>query len=122
MYRVAEPKIKTDDYGEVIKVEDFTLTFQDDGAKSKDTKMEVEEAPEVPSKCAVEEREVLVRCSISYIDFEGLADGRSVRELLLAVAPKKTVCYLLSFIFVVSFFFFFFFIISPELPPLTPPL
>jgi len=65
--------------------------------------MEVEEVPEVPTKCVTEIRDLWVRCGLHYIDFEGLADGRSVKEILSMVSPQKMVA--IFFLFCSGCFF-----------------
>eukprot|EP00611_Tribonema_gayanum_P021551 TRINITY_DN416_c0_g1_i1.p1 TRINITY_DN416_c0_g1~~TRINITY_DN416_c0_g1_i1.p1 ORF type:complete len:651 (+),score=190.70 TRINITY_DN416_c0_g1_i1:1279-3231(+) len=45
----------------------------------------------LPSKVVLQERELVVRARVAYIDMEGLSDGRSVRNLLATVGPRQLV-------------------------------
>lgn len=36
--------------------------------------------------------QVQVKCGLTYMDFEGRSDGRSVKSILAHVAPLKLVC------------------------------
>lgn len=65
-----------------------------DGTLQQDaTAEQTEDAKEdaVPSKYVEQETIVDVRCSVKYIDFEGLSDGKSIGLILQRVAPKKLV-------------------------------
>ena len=55
---------------------------------------EEEEEPEVPSKYISYDTMLEVRCTVKYLDFEGLSDGKSVKTILQHVAPKKLVLHL----------------------------
>ena len=50
-----------------------------------------DEADKVPSKYIVQKLHVQVRCGIIFIDFEGRSDGKSVKNLLTGVSPRKMV-------------------------------
>jgi cleavage and polyadenylation specificity factor subunit 2 len=47
---------------------------------------------ETPTKYVSFEERVAVRCMLQYIDFEGLTDGRSIKQILSRIAPRKLVC------------------------------
>jgi hypothetical protein len=40
------------------------------------------------------EDSIAIKCMLQYIDFEGLTDGRSIRNILAKIAPRKLVCVL----------------------------
>ncbi|KAI9160425.1 hypothetical protein LWI28_007987 [Acer negundo] len=90
-----------DDFGEVINPDDYVIKDEDmnqaamnfggnmdgkldEGATSLmlDTK---------PSKVVSNELTVQVKCSLIYLDYEGRADGRSIKTILAHVAPLKLV-------------------------------
>ena len=50
---------------------------------------EEEEAQEVPTKLVSETREVHIRATILTVDFEGKADGKSVRTLITQSSPRR---------------------------------
>jgi len=52
---------------------------------------EEEEVHEVPTKLVSETCEVIIRATILSIDFEGKADGKSVRTLITQTAPRRVV-------------------------------
>ncbi len=45
--------------------------------------------PEVPGKFVADEAEIHVRCKVQFVDFEGLTDGRSIKNILPQVQPKS---------------------------------
>ncbi|KAI8324141.1 hypothetical protein GQ54DRAFT_244893, partial [Martensiomyces pterosporus] len=44
-----------------------------------------------PTKLLKEERQVQLKCRLSFIDLEGRSDGRSVRNILVQIEPKRLV-------------------------------
>jgi len=46
---------------------------------------------EVPMKSIKEEITINIHCKVQYIDFEGLSDGKSIKNIITKVGPKKTV-------------------------------
>jgi len=93
MFPVVEHRFKSDEYGEIIQPDDFVMASVpevSEADKNKKDRMEMEEIlPDIPSKCLVEEVDLTIKCTMKYIDFEGLADGRSIKEYLKLVAAKK---------------------------------
>lgn len=49
---------------------------------------------ETPTKYVSFEENITIRCMLQYIDFEGLTDGRSIRNILARIAPRKLVCWI----------------------------
>lgn len=97
MFPYKEERLKWDDYGEIIKIEDYTInevTIPDEPetnmAEIKE-EMEILEIKEPPTKSITEIREVEVKCSIRYIDFEGRSDGESVKRILSLVKPRQLI-------------------------------
>ena len=96
------------DYGQEIDIETFhqisqmssgmpTLepmketTAVDDLAVAHIEEDEEEEPQEVPTKLVTETREINIRATIITVDFEGKADGKSVRTLITQAAPRRVV-------------------------------
>ena len=48
-------------------------------------------AAEVPTKVVSREVDVEVRCSVQYMDYVGLADGRSIRNIIARVGPHSLI-------------------------------
>ncbi|XP_050295104.1 probable cleavage and polyadenylation specificity factor subunit 2 [Anthonomus grandis grandis] len=100
MYPFKEEKIKCDEYGEIVKLEDYKLAEVnpeiEDNKENLDIKREeddddVIEIPQVPSKCVALERTIQVNCQVQYIDFEGRSDGESLIKILSQLRPRRVV-------------------------------
>jgi cleavage and polyadenylation specificity factor subunit 2 len=129
MYLAKDVHTTWDDYGEVIRLEDFlagstnsagvfipllaSSETGDDGgaamnsaanarpiaanqpAKDEDVVMEEEEEAleeeDFPSKDVEEDVELNVLCSVLVVPFEGRVDGRSLRNILTRVMPRKII-------------------------------
>lgn len=96
MYPHTEHKIEWEDYGEHDEfLEKMALETQDgkpiENGKDTPDKMEIEEETKIPTKIVTTKINVNVQCVIKYIDFEGRADGRSIKTILTHVAPRKLV-------------------------------
>jgi len=98
MFPFHEEKIKYDDYGEVIRYEDF-MDVSESVAQGVDLSspppdQEPEDEPEtteVPTKCVSSLQNFKVNASIQYIDFEGRTDGESIYKLLTALRPRRII-------------------------------
>jgi cleavage and polyadenylation specificity factor subunit 2 len=118
MFPVHEPRVRVDDYGEMIDPRaymreeeqnaiEFSALQKEDGEKedmevSKEESMleseqyhggqglKLEDA--VPSKYVEYKMDLKVCCQVVYIDFEGRSDGKSIKNILAQVAPRKLVC------------------------------
>lgn len=104
MFPALEQKRRFDDYGEIINPDDYTskenidaniqaadLTLPQDRMDVDQDQREEPAVPEIPSKFVSEDREVHVRCRVTYIDFEGLTDGRSIKNILPQIQPRKLI-------------------------------
>ncbi|KAJ3343248.1 hypothetical protein HDU93_009232 [Gonapodya sp. JEL0774] len=110
MFPTSEVRRKWDEYGEVIDPEQYIgkeLHFGNAEAirvrsaeKGREDSMDVDmpstsetdaAVPDVPSKYVTEDRTLQVRCTVRYVDMEGLADGRSVRNILPGLRAKKII-------------------------------
>jgi cleavage and polyadenylation specificity factor subunit 2 len=98
IYPFHEEKIKCDEYGEIIKPEEYKLAEivpeAEDNKENVVIKKEEEVVPEVteaPSKCIILQRTVQVNCQVQYIDFEGRSDGESLMKILSQLRPRRVV-------------------------------
>jgi len=98
MYPCHEEKIKYDDYGEIIRPEDFMDTSEP--VNNLDSHMlhpqeeeeeEVQDKEEVPTKCVASTQNFAVKCGVQFIDFEGRTDGESIFKLLQQLRPRRTI-------------------------------
>jgi len=98
MFPYFEDKIKFDEYGEIIRPEDYVIAESEDQEMAdysdkpkKETNEEMEELPECPTKCITTTTTLAVNASILYIDFEGRSDGKSILKLIESMKPKRTI-------------------------------
>ncbi|CAG9860487.1 unnamed protein product [Phyllotreta striolata] len=98
MYPFKEDKIKSDEYGEIVKAEDYKLA--EISAETEDNKEnivikkeeeEITEITEQPTKCIILQRTVQVSCQVQYIDFEGRSDGESLMKILTQLKPRRVI-------------------------------
>jgi len=104
MYPLKEEKIKWDDYGEIIKEEDFKFAenassvlpgFGDDGATSKDAADGADansgDLTDVPTKCLMSNKTLEILANVVFIDFEGRSDGESVKRIISQMRPRQLI-------------------------------
>ncbi|KAK7208303.1 beta-lactamase-like protein [Myxozyma melibiosi] len=115
MFPYIPKRVRRDPYGEVIKIEDYVRAEERDdvrmedanggedggkgglgkiGMKRKWTQERAEEEERtvvIPSKTVSERRVVNVRCEVTYIEYEGLADARSFQMIIPQVQPRKLI-------------------------------
>ncbi|RKP25933.1 beta-lactamase-like protein, partial [Syncephalis pseudoplumigaleata] len=104
MFPFTERRRRFDDYGETIQqdhyMQDIEKLEQDAGrvpqgqpnfGAAGGAVAMAEKKAEPPCKYLVEMRTVHVQCQVQFIDFEGLADGRSIKTILAQVAPRKLI-------------------------------
>lgn len=98
MYPCHEEKIKYDDYGEIIRLEDFMDTTEPVNNLESHVPLQQPEEPEeavdreeVPTKCVSSVQNFAVNCKVQFIDFEGRTDGESIKKLLHQLKPRKVV-------------------------------
>jgi cleavage and polyadenylation specificity factor subunit 2 len=95
MFPCREDKVIWDEYGEHIRHEDYqqkelleAVPMEADNVAEKTE----EPAPAVtPTKCVSQKMVLPIRCSLSFIDFEGLSDGESVKRILSIVKPRQLI-------------------------------
>ncbi|RZF43077.1 hypothetical protein LSTR_LSTR001255 [Laodelphax striatellus] len=92
-----EAKTKFDEYGEIIKPEDYKLADVNPEGEDNKENFEVKEEDltidmtEVPTKCVSFTKTVQVSCSVQFIDFEGRSDGESMMKILSQLKPRRLV-------------------------------
>merc|ERR1719414_2254724 len=108
MFPFHEEKLRWDDYGEIIKPEDWIDTSMDasaanaaattDNAEDKDdadangTKDGVGGgAQEVPTKCVSTMTKIQIKAQVAFIDFEGRSDGESIHKIIAKMKPRRVI-------------------------------
>ncbi|DBA01353.1 TPA: hypothetical protein N0F65_001592 [Lagenidium giganteum] len=101
MFFATEKKIEWDEYGEIIVPDDYkdmTLAANRPARKGYvdadgDAEMaEVEVAQDTrPTKTVTNEVTVMISARVMEVDFDGLADGRAIRNCLSNVKPRKLI-------------------------------
>lgn len=106
MFPYIEEKVKWDDYGEVIKPEDYTVISKIDLRKGQNKdepvivqKREDEEEvynpndhiEEMPTKCVEFRNRIEVCCRVEFIEYEGISDGESTKKLLAGLNPRQLI-------------------------------
>ncbi|XP_072031108.1 cleavage and polyadenylation specificity factor subunit 2-like [Amphiura filiformis] len=99
MFPFLEERIRWDDYGEIIKPEDYMVAdnqeSEEDKAKTDEEGMDTDDQGDgeidVPTKCVAKEVTVDIKASITFIDFEGRSDGESMKKLITQVKPRQLI-------------------------------
>jgi len=95
MFPCVEEKIKYDDYGEIIRIEDFLMDTSEPSDNVQEAVEEYEEdvpdKEEVPTKCVSTVQNFQINCGIQYIDFEGRTDGESIMKLTAQLKPRRII-------------------------------
>ncbi|VDM96391.1 unnamed protein product [Thelazia callipaeda] len=98
-----EEKTRWDDYGEIIRPEEYMVTdtpvvpqipidHKENADVSTDGQLvPVYEEREWPSKCVSQIMKMEVFCKVDFIDFEGRSDGESVKKILSQIKPKQLI-------------------------------
>lgn len=103
MFPCYESKIRWDDYGETIRLEDWA-EFKPEEDKDESAKAvalshaaampataEENEAGEIPTKCVASKLNLNLKAQIQYLDFEGRSDGESVLKLVQQLKPRRVI-------------------------------
>ncbi|CAG5133239.1 unnamed protein product, partial [Candidula unifasciata] len=113
MYPYIEEKVKADEYGEVIRPEDYIIAENqtvdeetkdvEEGVGPSDSQiydtyfytarykwMKVNVA-EVPTKCISSTVTLDINARVQFIDFEGRSDGKSIKKYLSQIRPKQLI-------------------------------
>lgn len=97
MFPYVEERMKWDEYGEVIRPEDYiigeTATTEENISTEKlvAESDQLQDVSEVPTKCIAVTVTLDINASIQYIDFEGRTDGESMRKILSQIKPRQLV-------------------------------
>ncbi|XP_022083164.1 cleavage and polyadenylation specificity factor subunit 2-like [Acanthaster planci] len=99
MFPFHEERIRWDEYGELIKPEDYMVTemaqAEEEKTKAEEDGFDGEDVGEagadIPTKCVSREVTLEVKCSVNFIDFEGRSDGESIKKLISQVKPRQLI-------------------------------
>lgn len=96
MFPSKEEKVKWDDYGEIIRLEDFMILevnqMEDDSKdKTEIANEDIQDISEVPTKCVKSTVTLDLLASVQYIDFEGRSDGESIRKIVSLIKPRRLI-------------------------------
>ncbi|XP_046847920.1 cleavage and polyadenylation specificity factor subunit 2-like [Xenia sp. Carnegie-2017] len=104
MFPCKEERVKWDEYGEFIKLEDYVIPEMmiveeerkikaepDSLASDTEIPPAQDETSRHPTKCIVEKKTINIKCSYLYIDFEGRSDGESIKRIVSIVKPRQLV-------------------------------
>jgi len=97
MYPHHEEKIRWDDYGEIIKPEDWidASANANPGEVNEDDinidTDDVQDTADAPTKCVQQNLSLTIKAQIQFIDFEGRSDGESVMKLIQQVKPRRVI-------------------------------
>ena len=106
MFPCKENLIKWDDYGEVIKAEDYSMVSESLPVNMFDNKLYDEDGNlivegeenanneaknDIPTKTITETVNLNVRAKLLFIDFEGRSDGESIKKILAKIKPKNMI-------------------------------
>ena len=100
MYPLHEEKIRWDDYGEIIRPEDWMDTSiittenndpNDPGFNGMIAPDESFDITEAPTKCTKETLTLNIKAQIRFIDLEGRSDGDTVLKLIENVKPRRVI-------------------------------
>ncbi|XP_035223144.1 cleavage and polyadenylation specificity factor subunit 2-like, partial [Stegodyphus dumicola] len=96
MFPIKEEKIKWDDYGEIIKLEDYMILEPTNlEEENKENKMEnddsVQDITELPTKCISYMQTLDIKASVQFIDFEGRSDSESIKKILSMIKPRRLI-------------------------------
>uniref|UniRef100_H2M7W9 Cleavage and polyadenylation specificity factor subunit 2 n=1 Tax=Oryzias latipes TaxID=8090 RepID=H2M7W9_ORYLA len=100
MFPTHEERIKWDEYGEIIRLEDFLVpelqaaedekSKLDSGLTNGDEPMD-QDLSVVPTKCISNMENLEIRARITYIDYEGRSDGDSIKKIINQMKPRQLV-------------------------------
>uniref|UniRef100_A0A034WP69 Cleavage and polyadenylation specificity factor subunit 2 n=1 Tax=Bactrocera dorsalis TaxID=27457 RepID=A0A034WP69_BACDO len=105
MFPFHEEKIKCDEYGEIINLDDYRISelgFETaiDENKENIKKEEPKESKtntndvqllEKPTKCTSQRKTIEINAQIQRIDFEGRSDGESMLKILSQLRPRRVI-------------------------------
>uniref|UniRef100_A0A3B3QC40 Cleavage and polyadenylation specificity factor subunit 2 n=1 Tax=Paramormyrops kingsleyae TaxID=1676925 RepID=A0A3B3QC40_9TELE len=100
MFPVHEERIKWDEYGEIIRPEDFLVpelqateeekNKLESGMANGDEPMD-QDLSDVPTKCTSTTETIEIKARVTYIDYEGRSDGDSIKKIINQMKPRQLV-------------------------------
>uniref|UniRef100_A0A665WNL2 Cleavage and polyadenylation specificity factor subunit 2 n=1 Tax=Echeneis naucrates TaxID=173247 RepID=A0A665WNL2_ECHNA len=100
MFPAHEERIKWDEYGEIIRLEEFLVpelqateeekSKLESGLTNGDEPMD-QDLSVVPTKCISSVENLEIRARIMYIDYEGRSDGDSIKKIINQMKPRQLV-------------------------------
>lgn len=111
MFPFYEEKLRHDDYGEIIQLDDYKLAdigidaganvdhdskenginHAEDGAEQDQAKDDDFALLETPTKCVSSRKMIDINAQVQFIDFEGRSDGDSLFKILSQLRPRRVV-------------------------------
>ncbi|KAK9409486.1 Cleavage and polyadenylation specificity factor subunit 2 [Crotalus adamanteus] len=100
MFPAPEERIKWDEYGEIIKPEDFLvpeLQATEDEKNKLESGLTNGEEPmdqdlsDVPTKCISAMESMEIKARVTYIDYEGRSDGDSIKKIINQMKPRQLI-------------------------------
>ncbi|XP_052594778.1 cleavage and polyadenylation specificity factor subunit 2 isoform X2 [Peromyscus californicus insignis] len=100
MFPAPEERIKWDEYGEIIKPEDFLVpelqateeekSKLESGLTNGDEPMD-QDLSDVPTKCVSATESIEIKARVTYIDYEGRSDGDSIKKIINQMKPRQLI-------------------------------
>ncbi|MEE6494364.1 hypothetical protein FKM82_017112 [Ascaphus truei] len=100
MFPAPEERLKWDEYGEIIKPEDF-LVPELQATEEEKNKLESgltngeepmdQDLSDVPTKCVLTTESMEIKARVTYIDYEGRSDGDSIKKIINQMKPRQLV-------------------------------
>ncbi|XP_035277997.1 cleavage and polyadenylation specificity factor subunit 2 isoform X2 [Anguilla anguilla] len=100
MFPTHEERIKWDEYGEIIRPEEFLVpelqateeekSKLESGIANGDEPMD-QDLSDVPTKCISTTETIEISARIAYIDYEGRSDGDSIKKIINQMKPRQLV-------------------------------
>uniref|UniRef100_A0A3Q3WY85 Cleavage and polyadenylation specificity factor subunit 2 n=1 Tax=Mola mola TaxID=94237 RepID=A0A3Q3WY85_MOLML len=100
MFPTHEERIKWDEYGEIIRLEEFLVpelqateeekSKLESGLTNGDEPMD-QDLSVLPTKCISSIENLEIRARITYIDYEGRSDGDSIKKIINQMKPRQLV-------------------------------
>ncbi|CAB1339891.1 unnamed protein product [Coregonus sp. 'balchen'] len=101
MFPTHEERVKWDEYGEIIRPEDFLVpelqateeekNKLESGMANGDEPMDQDSSSKVPTKCTSTTENLEIKARVTYIDYEGRSDGDSIKKIINQMKPRQLV-------------------------------
>ncbi|XP_029589152.1 cleavage and polyadenylation specificity factor subunit 2-like [Salmo trutta] len=101
MFPTHEERVKWDEYGEIIRPEDFLVpelqateeekNKLESGMAKGDEPMDQDSSSKVPTKCTSTTENLEIKARVTYIDYEGRSDGDSIKKIINQMKPRQLV-------------------------------